>query len=230
MTVRVVAMAVAVFVYWSSNTTMPATQIPQPVLTQRWRLVRIVDREAIGFRPLGTGFLLMRGPFAFVVTNAHVVRKAKGRPWVSIGKQAHESQEQVTDDNHDVAVLRLGKDVDISGETTERSSSAGPGDQVYAFGFPDDLGTATDPLISAGHVLWAGEYSPTEQMAITSGHYPGVTVPAFIVTGIACKHGASGGPVFGSTGAILGYVKGTLDTGECICVSIERALQLIGSM
>lgn len=224
---RVAALAVASVVWATSDTSISVIQAPEVVSAQWWRLVRVVEREPAGFRPLGTGFILVRGRVAFVVTNEHVVRKAKGSPWVSIGKQAHQAESHVTDEAHDLAVLKLGADVDISGETSERTSSAAKGQDVYAFGFPDDLGTAVDPLISQGQVLWVGRYEPTQRMVITSGTYPGRTVSAFIVAGITCRQGASGGPVFDKSGAIVGYVKGMLDTGECLCLSIERALELL---
>ncbi len=205
---------------------MSTLQVPEAVTSQKWRLVRLVDRETAGFRPLGTGFILIRGKTAFVVTNAHVVRKAKSTPWVPIGKQAHQSQTYVSDEAYDLAVLRLGPDVDISGETSERPAAVAKGQVLFAIGFPDDLGTALEPLVSRGEVLWVGQYEPTQRIIITSGTYRGPTVSAFIVSGIACRQGASGGPVFDTSGALVGYVKGTLDTGECLCMSIQRVLDL----
>jgi len=202
-------------------------RIPEPVWAQRWRLVRVLDREENGFRPLGTGFILVRQRTAFVVTNEHIVRKAKGTPWVGVGKQAHESVSRATDAAYDLAVLKLGTDVEISGETSESASGVAAGQTLYAFGFPDDLAGGSEPLASVGRVVWAGPYVPEKQLLITSGVYPGATIPAFVVAGIACRQGASGGPIFDPAGAIVGYVKGTIQSGECLGISIERALELM---
>lgn len=206
---------------------MSQVQLPDEVQAEEWRLVRVLDRELKGFKPLGSGFILVRGRVAFVVTNEHVVSKAKSVPWVSLGKRVHESVSQEIDATYDLAVLRLGADVDISGETSEHTATVTQGQVVYSLGFPDDLGTAAKPLVSQGQVLWSGQYDPIKQLAITSGVYPGRTVSAFIVAGNACRQGASGGPVFDGLGSLVGYVKGSLSSGECLGISIQRALELV---
>jgi S1-C subfamily serine protease len=198
-----------------------AIEVPDPVKAQQAKLVMIVDREGAGFRPIGTGFLLFRHGTAFAITNDHVVRAAKGTPWVAtIDKKVHESQSIVRDEAYDLAILRLGGDVYTTDEIEERVGVATIGLQVYAYGFPEEEAImGPDPVLSVGRVFWIGQIA-----------YPHLNMPAFRATGLICRHGASGGPVFNAEGAIVGYVKAyNVSPDDCVCIPFQHVEDLIDS-
>lgn len=207
--------------------------IPGQVNSQKWRAVRIAARQPEGFHFLGTGFGLVRGGKVFVITNEHTLQKAHERYgagteiWVDFQPpvHAHQSQLMATDGLHDLAILST--DVAFEGEGQEQVTNAMAGDPVMAIGYDDQHNQQHEPLVSRGTVKLTAPYALKEKALITSGVYPGPTAPAIVISGVNCASGASGSPVFDQRGRIVGYLKGRLDTGDCLAISINRALELL---
>src|SRR4051794_22180958 len=57
----------------------PPPEIPHAVVVQKWRSLRLAEKKGNGFPFLGTGFALIRNRKVYVVTNAHVLKKASNQ-------------------------------------------------------------------------------------------------------------------------------------------------------
>jgi hypothetical protein len=54
--------------------------------------------------------------------------------------------------------------------------------------------------------------------------------PAFLVSGVVCRGGGSGGPVFYSNGSLVGIMKGFVETGECLVMGIQPLCTAFGQI
>jgi serine protease Do len=133
----------------------------------------------------GSGFVVSAD--GIILTNAHVVDGAKEVTVKLIDHREFKAKVLGTDKASDIAVLKI----DAHGLPTVRlgnSDGLGVGDYVLAIGAPFGLEeTATAGIVSA-----------------TGRSLPGDGAVPFIQTDAAVNPGNSGGPLFDSTGAVVG--------------------------
>jgi serine protease Do len=133
----------------------------------------------------GSGFIVSSD--GLILTNAHVVDGAKEVTVKLIDHREYKAKVLGTDKTSDIAVLKI----DAHGLPTVRlgnSDALGVGDYVLAIGAPFGLEeTATAGIVSA-----------------TGRSLPGDGAVPFIQTDAAVNPGNSGGPLFDSTGAVVG--------------------------
>jgi len=104
-------------VLWASPTTdaPPALppEIPNAVVVQKWRSLRLAEKRGNGFPFLGTGFALIRSGKAYVVTNAHILKKASDQKQIYADFEkpidAHHAEILATDEMSDIANPLGGK-------------------------------------------------------------------------------------------------------------------------
>jgi serine protease Do len=133
----------------------------------------------------GSGFIV--SPDGLILTNAHVVDGAKEVTVKLIDHREFKAKVLGFDKTSDIAVLKI----DAKGLPSVRignSDKLGVGDYVLAIGAPFGLEeTATAGIVSA-----------------TGRSLPGDGAVPFIQTDAAVNPGNSGGPLFDSTGAVVG--------------------------
>jgi serine protease Do len=142
-------------------------------------------RQEMPMHAQGSGFIV--SPDGVVLTNAHVVDGAKEVTVKLIDHREFKARVLGTDKTSDIAVLKI----DAHGLPAVRlgnSDKLGVGDYVLAIGAPFGLEeTATAGIVSA-----------------TQRSLPGDGAVPFIQTDAAVNPGNSGGPLFDSTGAVVG--------------------------
>ena len=133
----------------------------------------------------GSGFIVSSD--GLILTNAHVVDGAKEVTVKLMDHREYKAKVLGTDKTSDIAVLKI----DAHGLPAVRlgnSDQLGVGDYVLAIGAPFGLEeTATAGIVSA-----------------TGRSLPGDGAVPFIQTDAAVNPGNSGGPLFDSTGAVVG--------------------------
>ncbi len=167
------------------------TQGPAPDDSPFFRFFRglpgfqMPPHEATPFRGQGSGFIVSAD--GIILTNAHVVRDAKQVTVKLADRREFPAKVLGFDTTTDIAVLK----VDAKGLPTVTLGDAGRaqvGDWVLAIGAPFGFEqSATQGIISAkGRSL------------------PGESVVPFIQTDAAVNPGNSGGPLFDSSGRVIG--------------------------
>jgi serine protease Do len=137
------------------------------------------------FRGQGSGFIISGD--GLILTNAHVVREAKEVTVKLSDRREFSAKVLGADPTTDVAVLRISAR-DLPTVRLGNPKQLEVGDPVMAIGAPFGFEqTATQGIVSAkGRSL------------------PGDSVVPFIQTDAAVNPGNSGGPLFDSTGAVVG--------------------------
>jgi tetratricopeptide (TPR) repeat protein len=136
----------------------------------------------------GTGFLVAGGK---IITNKHVVRD--GTPLIDLGGVRIPARVESTDDLNDLAVLTVA--AEISAEPLVLADKTPPpGSNVFAIGNPRGL----EKSISAG--ILSGVRTTGKRALIQ------ITTPI--------SPGSSGGPVFDSSGNVIGVTVGSIEEGQ----------------
>jgi tetratricopeptide (TPR) repeat protein len=136
----------------------------------------------------GTGFLVDGGK---IVTNKHVV--AGGTALIDLGGARIPAVVESTDDLNDIAVLTVG--AEISAEPLVLTDEIPPpGSNVFAIGNPHGL----EKSISTGVLSGIRAVGKRELIQITTPISPG----------------SSGGPVFDSSGKVIGVTVGSIEEGQ----------------
>jgi hypothetical protein len=205
------------------------SRLPTSIASQEWRIVRLAEKEPDGFHFVATGFALVRNKKAFVVTSAHILEKvhdpSKFYADFAPPMKAHAVTVWSKDSTDDLAVLATS--VEINGELEERAAEPTVKAPVFIVGF-DDAHTTRDQInIQSGAVETVGLWAEEKHFFIISGKYQGPTAPAMLISGVTCRLGGSGSPVFGSEGEILGVVKGFTGDRKCLAIDIQPALRLL---
>lgn len=205
-----------------------------PVEANRWRAVRIAARVSGRFHFVGSGFVLVRIGKAYVVTNTHLVSKARANwgegveLWADFSSPVNAHPLQVLGHDSAADVVVLGSDVEIE-DGQEKTAEPNEGHVIFRIGY-SDLQTGKEAAIAAGTIALVAPYAPDLGALITSGVYPGMTVGAFVITGLECPEGSSGSPLFDKNGRLVGYLKGRLDRlplPGCLAFTIKHALDLL---
>jgi tetratricopeptide (TPR) repeat protein len=136
----------------------------------------------------GTGFLVANGK---LITNKHVIRD--GVPFIDLGGVRLPASVESTDDLNDIAILTIA--AEISAEPLVFAENPPPpGSTVFAIGNPRGL----EKSISTGVLSAVRNDGRRELLQITTPISPG----------------SSGGPVFNSSGKVIGVAVGSLEDGQ----------------
>ena len=119
--------------------------------------------------------------------------------------------------SHDIALIQLDQDIAGAKIAKVRQTPAAKGDLVTALGFGDDgTGTLTDGRYQRTGIAILGVGATTFTYTQKTGTAIPVTVSAGeIGTGESTCYGDTGGPIFDSTGAIVGVASHGVG-GSCI--------------
>jgi len=150
----------------------------------------IKDEDFDDFIPedetLGSGFIISSD--GYIVTNQHVIDKAKTINITLFNNEKIEAQLVGEDKKTDLALLKILTDSKLSPVTFGDSDAVRVGDWILAIGNPFGLGgSVTAGIISA------------KSRDIESGSYDN-----FIQTDAAINQGNSGGPMFNLKGEVIG--------------------------
>jgi tetratricopeptide (TPR) repeat protein len=136
----------------------------------------------------GTGFLVEGGK---IITNKHVIEG--GTPLIDLGGVRIPATVESTDDLNDLAVLTVA--AEITAEPLVLADAVPPpGSNIYAIGNPQGL----EKSISAGILSAVRTVGKRELIQITT----------------PVSHGSSGGPVFDSSGKVIGVTVSSIEEGQ----------------
>src|SRR5205085_391285 len=138
-------------------------------------------------RGVGSGFII--DPKGIILTNYHVVQ---GMTRITVKLQSNEELRGTvvgTDEETDVAVIKVNADRDLPAVTLGNSDEAQVGDWVLAIGSPFGL----EQTVTAGII------STKERQTD-----PGASFRRFIQTDAAINRGNSGGPLVNMRGEVIG--------------------------
>lgn len=141
----------------------------------------------------GSGFFVNR---EYVVTNAHVVTGCT-RAVIKGAVREHEVEVKFVDTTHDLALLHTGEAPDEIAPLRFNIDDLKGGDRVVIVGFPGDAGAR-------------GEYKLVEAQIEDLSRKLKVDPGTFYVTDVV-EHGNSGGPVFDTSGNVIGVVVAKTD-------------------
>jgi tetratricopeptide (TPR) repeat protein len=146
----------------------------------------------------GTGFLVEGGK---IITNKHVVRD--GAALIDLGGVRIPATLESTDDLNDIAVLTVA--AEISAEPLVLADrTPPPGSSVFAIGNPRGL----EKSISTGVISGVRTVGKRELIQITTPISPG----------------SSGGPVFDSSGKVIGVTVGSIEEGQNLNFAVPASV------
>jgi len=136
----------------------------------------------------GTGFFVNR---QYIITNAHVV---KGCTDVIVKGAIAEHQEKVTvlDEERDLALIQTDKQPQQFAPLRFNIDDLRAGDKVLIIGYPGEAGARGEYKVSEAQV---------QDLALNAVGKPG----QFYISD-SVEHGNSGGPVFDTSGNVIGVV------------------------
>lgn len=205
---------------------------PKSIEFQKWRLVRLAEHKHDGFHFLATGFVLVRDGQTYVVTCRHTLAEVGNREqlYADFGPpvMAHLAVVLGEDKTSDTAILKVH--VKLNGATEERIADGDSDLHVFVAGFDEGHMDRGDFNIQEGKIVLAKPWVDAERLFITSGEYHGATTPALLITGVVCRAGGSGSPVFRTDGAIVGMVKASVQDGGCVAIGIQPIVRLLRSV
>jgi len=165
-------------------------------------------------RSLGSGFIISKDGFIF--TNYHVIEKAEEILVKLADGQEYEAEVKGTDENTDIALLKIDPNEDLPAAELGSSSKLRVGEWVIAIGNPFGLSqTVTVGIVSAkGRVIGAGPYDD------------------FIQTDASINPGNSGGPLFNLKGEVVGINTAIVAQGQGIgfAIPIDMAKEILPSL
>jgi S1-C subfamily serine protease len=205
-----------------------ANQVLEPasVKSQEWRLVRLAEMKSDGFHFVQNGAAIVRMNRVFVITCLHFVDKvseidslyADFEPPV----HAHKAKLVWSDKTGDLAVLAT----EVTRDVDDQVSIAEPrqGTEIFVVGFDDDHLSRANLNIQKGVIHLIGTWDDKNHLF----HNHDITFsPAFLVSGITCRHGGSGGPAFDPDGKLVGIMKGYTSEGECLVMAVRPGLEAL---
>jgi S1-C subfamily serine protease len=136
----------------------------------------------------GTGFLVEGGK---IITNKHVVRD--GTALIDLGGVRIPATVESTDELNDIAVLTVAAEISVE-PLVLADKTPPPGSNVFAIGNPRGL----EKSISTGVLSGVRTVGKRELLQITTPISPG----------------SSGGPVFDSSGKVVGVTVGSIEEGQ----------------
>ncbi len=153
-------------------------------------------------RGLGSGFIISKD--GYIVTNNHVVERAKEIQVILEDGESYDAKVVGKDPKTDLALLKINPKKELKAVTFGDSDSLRIGDWVIAIGNPFGLGhTVTAGIVSAkGRSLGLGQYDD------------------FIQTDAPINPGNSGGPLFNLKGEVVGVNTAIVAGGQGIGFAI----------
>ncbi len=147
---------------------------------------------------LGSGFIINRE--GYIVTNNHVVQKAKDITVILYNKEQYPAKIIGTDPKIDIALIKIDPKKDLAVAPLGDSDKLRDGESVIAIGNPFGLAeTVTSGIVSAkGRTIGAGPYDD------------------FIQTDASINPGNSGGPLINFHGEVVGINTAIAATGQGI--------------
>lgn len=147
---------------------------------------------------LGSGFIINKE--GYIVTNNHVVQKAKDIMVILDNKKQYPARVIGTDPKTDIALIKIEAMEDFPVAPLGDSDKLREGESVIAIGNPFGLSeTVTTGIVSAkGRVIGAGPYDD------------------FIQTDASINPGNSGGPLINFHGEVVGINTAIIATGQGI--------------
>ncbi len=147
---------------------------------------------------LGSGFIINKE--GYIVTNNHVVQKAKDITVILFNKEQYPAKVIGTDPKIDVALIKIEAKKDLPAAPLGDSDALMDGESVIAIGNPFGLSeTVTAGLVSAkGRAIGAGPYDD------------------FIQTDASINPGNSGGPLLNYYGEVVGINTAIVAAGQGI--------------
>ncbi len=177
------------------------------------RFLREMPRQPREFRLQGAGSGFIIGAEGLIVTNNHVVERAKEVTVTLASKEEYPAKVIGRDPKTDIALLKIEPKGTLPAATLGDSDRLRVGDWILAIGNPFGLNnTVTAGIISAkGRVIGAGPYDD------------------FIQTDASINPGNSGGPLFNLQGEVVGINTAILPNGQGIgfAVPINLAKSLL---
>ena len=178
---------------------------------------------------MASGFALVRKGETYVITNAHVLEQVQdpGKFYADFGPpmKAHAVKILARDSTDDLAVLATNVEIHVGAE--EHVKEPRVNTTVFIVGFDDEHTTRDRLNIESGAIEEVGFWMEEKHMFILSGTYSGSAAPAMLISGVTCRLGGSGSPVFDLQGDILGVVKGFSDDGKCLAIDILPVRRLL---
>lgn len=149
-------------------------------------------------KSLGSGFIINRD--GYIVTNNHVVQKAKDITVILNNKKQYPAKVIGTDPKTDIALIKIDAAEALPVAPLGDSDKLKEGDAVLAIGNPFGLSeTVTSGIVSAkGRVIGAGPYDD------------------FIQTDASINPGNSGGPLINYYGEVIGINTAIVAAGQGI--------------
>ena len=167
-----------------------------------------------------------------MVTSAHVLERVADRAQLYADFEkpvgGHRADVLSTDEVADIALLVTK--VKTDGRTADSVGEAKVGALVFVVGFDDTHLLRSQLKTEQGVVENVGLWADQKHLFIPTGKqtaYSGSAAPALLISGLSCRQGESGSPVFGSQGEILGVMKAFTDKGSCLAMGIGPALALL---
>jgi serine protease Do len=160
---------------------------------------------------LGSGFIISRE--GYIVTNNHVVQKAKDITVILNSKEQYPAKVIGTDPKTDIALIKIEPKKQLTTAPLGNSDLLRDGESVIAIGNPFGLAeTVTSGIVSAkGRTIGAGPYDD------------------FIQTDASINPGNSGGPLINFYGEVVGINTAIVATGQGIgfAVPINMAKDIL---
>lgn len=160
---------------------------------------------------LGSGFIISRE--GYIVTNNHVVQKAKDITVILNSKEQYPAKVIGTDPKTDIALIKIETKKQLTTAPLGNSDLLRDGESVIAIGNPFGLAeTVTSGIVSAkGRTIGAGPYDD------------------FIQTDASINPGNSGGPLINFYGEVVGINTAIVATGQGIgfAVPINMAKDIL---
>lgn len=160
---------------------------------------------------LGSGFIINKE--GYIVTNNHVVQKAKDITVILYNKEQYPAKVVGTDPKIDIALIKIDPKKDLAVAPLGDSDKLRDGESVIAIGNPFGLAeTVTSGIVSAkGRTIGAGPYDD------------------FIQTDASINPGNSGGPLINYHGEVVGINTAIAATGQGIgfAVPINMAKEIL---
>ncbi|MCL5022817.1 MAG: DegQ family serine endoprotease, partial [Nitrospirae bacterium] len=162
-------------------------------------------------KALGSGFIINKE--GYIVTNNHVVQKAKDITVILKDKKQYPAKVIGTDPKTDIALIKIDAPESLISAPLGDSDALRDGESVIAIGNPFGLAeTVTSGIVSAkGRTIGAGPYDD------------------FIQTDASINPGNSGGPLINFHGEVVGINTAIVATGQGIgfAVPINMAKDIL---